>query len=212
MINSIVCIIIPICTFFAFYLYPYSERKSIAKKIDQELPFVTIHMSAIAGSGIEPSQIFKIIALGREYPYTKQEIKKVLNQINIYGYDLVSSLKNSARTTSSSKLAELFNGFATTISSGGELAEFLDKRAESLMFDYRLEKEKQTKIAETFMDIYISVVIAAPMIMMILLILISVSNIGGGLGINALTLIILSIVSLINIVFLAVLHLKQPGY
>lgn len=207
-----ICLAIPIVTFFATYLYPAAEKRNIRGKVDQELPFATMHMGAIAGSGIEPSQIFKIVALGREYPATKQEIKKVINLINVYGYDLVSALKICARTTSSNKLSELFNGMATTISSGGSLTDFLDKRTETLLFDYKLEREKATKTAETFMDIYISVVIAAPMIMMLLLVLMSVSNISIGLGLIELTIIIVAIVALINVMFLVFLHLKQPGY
>lgn len=212
LINLTICIALPIITFFALCFYPYLEAGSIGKKINQELPFVTMHMSAIAGSGIEPSQIFKIIALGREYPHTKQEIKKIINQVNVYGYDLVSALKNSAKSSSSQKLAELFNGLATTISGGGSLTEFLDKRTETLLFDYKLERERSTKMAETFMNIYISVVIAAPMIMMILMILLMVGPMSIGLGISQITIIIVSIVALINLVFLGVLHLKQPTY
>jgi len=210
--NVLVSLAIPVLTLICFYFYPYTEQQSMGGRIDQELPFVVIHMAAIAGSGIEPSQIFKIIALGKDYPYTSQEIKKVINQVNIYGYDLVNALRNSARNTSSNRLAELFNGLATTISSGGSLTEFLDKRAETLLFDYKLDKEKATKVAETFMDIYISIVIAAPMIMMLLLILISVSGMSIGLSIDALTIIILLIVALINIVFLIFLHIEQPKY
>jgi len=212
LINLVICIALPVIAFFVMYIYPYLEASGISKKINQELPFVTMHMSAIAGSGIEPSQIFKIIALGREYPNVKSEFKKVINQVTIYGYDLVSALKNSAKSTSSLKLAELFNGLATAISTGGSLTDFLDQRTETLLFDYKLEREKSTKAAETFMDIYISVVIAAPMIMMLLLILISVGPISVGLSPGALTVIILAIVALINVVFLAVLHVKQPVY
>lgn len=210
--NFFICLAIPVITFGGFYFYPYTESQSIGKKIDQELPFVVIHMSAIAGSGIEPTQIFKIIALGKEYPYMKQEIRKVMNQVNFFGYDLVSALRNSAKTASSNKLAELFNGLATTVSSGGSLIEFLDKRSETLLLDFKLEKEKSTKMAESFMDIYISVVIAAPMIMMLLMILMSVGIVSLGLGIDAITLIIISIVALINLVFLVFLHLRQPVY
>ena len=210
--NLLASLAVPALTYLSFLYYPYTEKQTIRGKIDQELPFATMHMSAVAGSGIEPSQIFKIIALGREYPHTRQEIKKVINQVNIYGYDLVSALKNSAKSTSSLKLAELFNGMATTISSGGSLTEFLDKRTETLMFDYRLEREKSTKTAETFMDIYISVVIAAPMIMMLLLVLMSVSCISLGLSLEALTIVIVSVVALINLVFIVALHFKQPGY
>lgn len=203
---------IPILVLVGFYFYPALEKGSVEKKINQELPFVAIHMSAIAGSGIEPSQIFKVIALGEEYPYTKQEFKKVINQVNVYGYDLVSSLKNAAHSSSSNKISELFNGFATTISSGGKLTEFLNKRAETLLFDYRLERERFTKTAETFMDIYISIVIAAPMIMMLMLVLMSVSNISIGIPMSILGFIIILIVAMINVIFLVVLHLKQPSY
>lgn len=209
--NFWVVIAFPILTFFAFYFYPFTEKKSIASKINQELPFAVIHMSAIAGSGIEPTKIFKIIVISKEYPNTRKEIKKLLNEINIYGYDLVSALRNIASVTSSDKLAELFKGMAMTITSGGSLKEFLDKRAETLIFDYKIEREKYSHMAETFMDIYISVVIAAPMIMTMLLVMISLTGMGFGLSLNALTLLTVLGISLINIFFLVFLHLKQPS-
>ncbi len=205
-----IVIVIPVLTFLAFYFYPSTEKKSIASKINQELPFVAIHMSAIAGSGVEPSKIFSIVVMSKEYPNTTKEIKKLLNEINIYGYDLVTALKNSAGVTSSARLAELFKGLAMTITSGGSLKEFLDKRADTLIFDYKIEREKYTRMAETFMDIYISVVIAAPMIMTMLLVMISLTGMGFGLSLNALTLLTVLIISLINIFFLVFLHLRQP--
>jgi len=205
-------IIIPIITFLSVYQYPSSEKNSIERKIERELPFAVIHMSAISGSGIEPAQIFRIIGLGREYPNLAKEIRKVLNQINLYGYDLVTALNNISKGTSSEKLAELFSGLATTITSGGNLNEFFAKRAETLLNDYRLEREKFTKIAETFMDIYISVVIAAPMILMLLVVIISISGIKVAFTSGQLTTAIILIIVLINIIFLGVLHLKQPKY
>ena len=203
---------LPCLVFLGYYFYPYAEKQSIGSKINQELPFVALQMSAIAGSGIEPSQIFKIVGLEREYPNTGKEVRKIISQVNVYGYDLVSALKNTARETSSLKFAELLNGIATTISSGGSLTEFLDKRAETLLFEYRLEREKYAKSAETFMDIYISIVIAAPMVLTLLLILMSVGGIGIGLSPGMLGTVIILIISLINIVFLAYLHLSQPSY
>lgn len=210
--NLLIVVFLPILAFLFLYYYPYFEARSTGTKIDRELPFITIHMSAIAGSGIEPSQIFRIVATGSEYPNTKKEFKKIINQVNVYGYDLITSLKNVSRETSSSRLSELLNGIATTISGGGSLSDFLDKRAETLLFDYRLERERKTKSAETFMDIYISIVIAAPMILTLLLVLIAISGISIGLSLDQLTLVIISVVSLINIIFLVFLHLSQPGY
>ena len=193
------------------YFYPSMERKSNEDRINQELPFATIHMSAISGSMIEPSKIFSIIISTGEYPYLKREFTKLLNEINVYGLDLVSALRNSALNSPSKKLSELFNGLATTINSGGNLTEFFDKRAQTLLFDYRLEREKYTRTAETFMDIYISLVIAAPMILMLLLMMIKISGLGISLSTSMITLIMVLGVSIINILFLTFLHLKQPS-
>lgn len=198
--------------FLATYFYPSTERGTLEKKVNQELPFAVIHMSAISGSGIEPSKIFQIIGLSDEYPYLRKEIRKVINQVNLYGYDLVTALNNASKSTPSPKLAELFAGLSTTISTGGDLTEFFEKRAETLMVNYRLEREQYSKTAETFMDIYISVVIATPMMLLLLLIMLQISGISLGLTPGMLSVLIIVAIAIINLVFLGVMHLKQPTY
>lgn len=205
-------LIIPIITFVSIYFYPSTEKSSIAKRIDQELPFAVIHMSAISGSGIAPSEIFRIIGLSKEYPFLKKEVRKILNQLNLYGYDLVTALTNVSKTTPSNKFAELLSGLSTTINSGGDLQEFFQKRAETLLLDYRLEREKYTKTAETFMDVYISIVIAAPMILMVLLIIMSAAHLAMSFTPVQITLLLIFAISLLNIIFLVMLQNKQPTY
>lgn len=207
-----VIFVLPFISFLFMYYSPSIETKATRRKIDEELPFVTLQMAAIAGSDIEPSRIFEIIASTKEYVYTSREAKKLINQINVYGYDFVSALRNSALRSPSKKLAELLNGLATTIVSGGSLVEFFNTRAESLLFDYKLERERYTRLAETFMDIYISVVIAAPLILMLLLVMMNITGMGMGLSINMLTFVIIMAISMINILFLVFLNLKQPGF
>jgi Flp pilus assembly protein TadB len=201
--------IFPLITLFIMISYPSMERKSAGKKIDEELPFAAIHMSAISGSMIDPSKIFNIIILTEEYPALQKEFIKLINEINIYGYDFVSALKSSSKRSPSKKLSELFNGLATTINSGGDLPGFFDKRAETLLFEHSLEKEKKTKANETFMDIYISVVIAAPMILMILLMMMKMSGLGIALSTNMITIIMVLAVTTVNIFFLTFLYFKK---
>jgi len=201
----------PLFAFAMMFFYPSMEKKYIENKINQELPFATIHMSAISGSMVEPSKIFDILIATKEYPFLEKEFTKLINEINVYGYDLITALRNVGTNSASSKLGEIFNGIATTINSGGDLQNFFDKRSQSLLFDYRLEREKYTKTAETFMDIYISLVIAAPMILMLLLMMMNVSGLGIGLAGSTITLIMVLGVSMINVIFLVFLQLKQPA-
>ncbi|MCK5606602.1 type II secretion system F family protein [Candidatus Pacearchaeota archaeon] len=202
---------LPALTFVFLYLYPSLEKKSAQNKIDAELPFAAIHMSAISGSMVDPSKIFEILVSTKEYPTISREFTKLINEIHIYGYDLVSALKNTAQNSPSKKLSDLLNGLATTITSGGNLPEFFDKRASTLLFDYRIEREKEIRASETFMDIYISLVIAAPMILMLLLMMMKISGLGIQLSTNMITVVMVLGVSTINVFFLMFLILKQSA-
>jgi hypothetical protein len=194
-----------------FYLYPSSEKSNVNKRITDELPFSTIYMSAIAGSNIEPTKIFSIISKSPEYKYVGYEIKKMLGQIQLYGFDLVSSLKNSSKRVSNRQLSELFSGLATNIVTGGSLKAYLGKKSENLLLDYKLRRDQYTQIAETFMDIYISILIAGPLVLMMLFIVMNVSGLGIGLSINAIMMLTIGAVVLANIVFLIVVQIKQPS-
>jgi len=205
-----VIFVIPIATFLIMYIYPSLEKKSIEHKINQELPFATIHMASISSAMMEPTNIFSILISTKEYPYLEREFTKIMNEVNIYGYNLVSALRNMAFNNPSRKLSDILNGIATTITSGGDLSAFFEKRSQSLLFEYQLEKEEQIKSSETFMDIYISVVIAAPMIFMLLLIMMKISGLGIDLSTSMISLLMVLGVTGINILFLTFLHLKQP--
>lgn len=209
-----IIVVIPLSLGILMYFYPSSESRSLGAKINQELPFVTIHMSAIATSGVEPLSIFKIILKSKDYKYTNIEFKKLMNLVNFHGKDLVTALKKTSRASPSIKLRELLDGLATTITSGGNLHQFLEKHAENLLFDHRLEREKYTKTSETFMDIYISIVIAAPMILLMLFVIMGSTGMlinFLGLTLASLSLLIILAIIALNIGFIVFLKIKQPA-
>ena len=197
--------------FAGFYFYPASETGTLQKQISYELPFATIHMAAIAGSDVEPVNIFKIIGGSDEYPAIGAELRKVIMQIEVYGYDLVTALKNVSSKIANKALSELFSGLATNISSGGALKNYLREKSESFLVDYRLERQRYTALAGTFMDVYISILIAAPLILMMMFIVMNVSGLSmGGISIEVLLLLSVFAIVLVNILFLFIINIKQP--
>lgn len=203
---------IPVLTFFSVLYYPYTEVSTLASKMESELPFVVIQMSAIATSDVEPTNIFKIISKNKDSPALAKEAKKIVNQVNLFGFDLTTALKNVADASPSVKWTELLNGMSSTILSGGSLGNYLSKTSESLLFHYRIEKEKATKFAETFMGLYISIVIAAPMLIMLLLIIMSVAGVGPEIGVLGIAVLISSVVGLVNFIFIFYLFNTQKGF
>jgi len=204
-------IIIPAATFFIVLFYPLSEMSSIQNKIDDELPFAAMHMAAIASSGVEPSKVFTILASSEEYPSIKKEMRKIVNMINFYGYDLSTALKITAKTTSSNRLSELLNGLAATITGGGELKDYLEKIASDSLLDYKLRRKKFITVSETYADIYTGLLIAAPLMFMLILVLMNVvtGNIGG-MSSTTIALIGIGAIALLNIGFLIFLEVSQP--
>lgn len=162
------------------YFYPSSVAKEKDSLIKNELPFVIIHMSAVAGSGAKPISIFSTILSTEEYPATKDEINKIVNYVNIFGYDISTALKLVSKSAPSLALKDLLNGIVNTIESGGDLKNFLAAAADDALNRYRLERQKYVEVIATYSDIYTALLIAAPLLFFVSLAIIQ--SMGGQIG------------------------------
>ena len=207
----LVAVLTPLLIFIIILFYPLNEISSAKVKIDDELPFAVMHMSPIASSGVEPSRVFSILAVSPEYPYIRKEVRKIVNMINFYGYDLTSALKAAAKTTSSDRLSELLGGISATISGGGNLRDYLDKIAADSLLDYKLRRKRFTTVSETYADIYTGLLIAAPLMFMLILVLMNVITGGiGGMSTSTIAMIGIGAIIALNIGFLVFLQVSQP--
>ncbi|MDP2946894.1 MAG: type II secretion system F family protein [Nanoarchaeota archaeon] len=201
-----------ILTFVSFYFYPASLIGGRRRKIKDDLPFALIHMSAVAGSGARPIDIFDLLIKSGEYRELGKEVNKIMNYVNLFGYDLTTALKNIAKTTPSPEFRELLNGMISTIETGGDLKEYLDGKAQDTMSTYKLERDKYVKTLETYSDIYTTILIAAPLLFIVVLAIINV--IGGKLGGFDVGIIALigtyGFVPLLNIGYIIFLTISQP--
>ncbi|MEM4182071.1 MAG: type II secretion system F family protein [Candidatus Pacearchaeota archaeon] len=203
-------ILIPILIAILFFVGPSMEAKNFSKKINDELPFAVIYMAAISQSNIEPLRMFKLLANSKEYPNLASEIRKILKQTEFFGYNLADVLKDYSSKTGNEKLKELFSGIAINIVSGGSLKNFLEKKADNLLFEYKLERQKYNNIAGTFLDVYISILIVAPLILIILLVIMINSGFKMPISTSSLSYLFILILIILNLIFLTFLQIKQP--
>lgn len=198
--------------FGIMYAYPASEAAKKSKAINNDLPFAIIHMAAVAGSGAQPIAIFKLLLKSDEYKGLESEIKKIVNFVNLFGYDLSTALKNVSLRTPSKRLKELLTGIAATIESGGSLKSYLSSVADDSMNTYRLERKKYVESLSTYSDIYTGVLIAAPLLLMVTLAIINMM--GGkiaGLSVSSIAWFgTLAALPIINILFYLFLNITQP--
>lgn len=201
-----------ILTFVLMYAYPSNLVKSRKRKIKNDLPFAMVHMAAVAGSGARPIDIFDLMLTSGEYQELGKEINKIMNYVNLFGYDLTTALKNVADTTPSPEFKELLNGMTSTIETGGDLKGYLEGKAIDELNTYKLERKKYVEALSTFSDIYTAILIAAPLLFVVVLAIINAigGNIGGFTVATLATAGTYVVIPLLNIVFIVFLTISQP--
>ncbi|BBL45875.1 archaeal flagellar protein FlaJ [Nanobdella aerobiophila] len=153
-----------VITIIPYYYLEY-RKNSIKHDIDRNLPFVIIHMASLAEAGIEPKEIFKLIAETEEYRYLSKEIGKIIERINI-GESLTDALKSVAEETPSKELKDFLEEFILTIRSGRKISEFLMLYSTQEMIRYNNLLKKEGQAAKTFSDLYVGMVLTLPMIIL----------------------------------------------
>lgn len=199
--------------FLGFYLYPIQKARALKKAIEIDMPFALSHMSAIASSGIPPEFIFQLLTEFEEYEGISRQAKMIVRNIKTLGMSSVAAIKDVAEKTPSPSFKQVLVGMTVTIEKGGDVVKYLKEMADKALFDYRIKREKYMKTLSTYADIYTALLVAAPLMMLAVLGVMSI--IGGeimGLSIQDLiSLITWVLLPLLNIIFLAFIHITYPG-
>ena len=181
-------------------------------EIKNDLPFAILHMAAVAGSGARLIDIFGMLLQSNEYKALSGEIKRIMNYVNLFGYNLTTALKSVAGTTPNEGFKELLNGMVGSVESGGSIKTFLKSKAADTMTRYRLERQKYVETLSMYSDIYTALLIAAPLLFVIVLVLVSiVGSKLGGLEISFIEKIgTFVVVPAMNIGFIVFMNIIQP--
>src|SRR3989344_6467508 len=146
-----------------FYSYPFHQLTTKKTSIESNMPFAINHMSAIASSGVAPFVVFKLLMNIKEYGEITHEFQRIVRNTELFGMDILTSIKNVADRTPSPQFKQFLYGIVSTITSGGDMKVFLDNSGKEALFDYRLKREKYLQTLSTYADFYTAVLIAAPL-------------------------------------------------
>jgi len=156
--------LMPLLTLILFYTYPFILIKQRSAKIRDDLPFATIYLSTLAGSGTSVPEMFKNIGDVNEYGEVSKEARKISRDIETFGMDITEALGRSADRTPSQEYRELMRGMNHTITTGGSLTKFLNQRSKTLMGQYKRAIEEYSEKLSIIVEIYITLVIVGSII------------------------------------------------
>jgi flagellar protein FlaJ len=209
----IFAVLISAAVLLTVYFYPFIKAKQRAQVIDANLPFAINHMSAVATSGLPPDMMFRIVSKSREYKELSAEFGKLSEYMDAFGYDLTTAIQSVSATTPSRSFKEFLDGALATLTSGGDFGMFLSEKSEQSMFAYKLKMEKYNETVSTYSDIYMGIMIVAPVFLIAVLSLVSI--LGGtifGIAIDALIVFGTYVaIPFLNVAFLTFLEVSQPA-
>ena len=201
-------IIAAVLTFSVLIIYPSQVSIVRERNIETNMPFVLTHMGAIAQSGVPPQVIFRLVSQFDEYGDVAVEMRKIVKNIDDFGVDPLTAIKQTAERTPSTTLKQILLGLVTTIESGGDVKLFLKSTGEQTLFEWRIRREKFLQQLSAYAEFYTGLLIAAPLFIIALFAVMNMiqPNIG---GFDILTLTKLSIyilVPFLNVGFLLFLR------
>lgn len=208
-------IFVPVITgmiiLIAGVFYPYERVMSRRRSIETNLPFAISHMGAISASGVSPQVIFKLLAKFKEYDVLAEEMQKIVRNIEVFGLDPMTAMKEVSKRTASEKFRQLLQGLVTTIEGGGDLRIYLKNSGEQALFRWRSKREKYLEQLSTYAEFYTGLLIAAPLF---LISLFSVMNmiqpeLGGFDIAQLMTMSVYLLIPALNTGFLIFLHVTQ---
>ncbi|OYT42465.1 MAG: hypothetical protein B6U88_03285 [Candidatus Aenigmarchaeota archaeon ex4484_56] len=198
-------------TFIFGIFYPTQRVAHRKKDIETNLPFAIAHMGSVAASGIPPSVIFKMLAKFKEYGVLADEFGKIVRNMETFGMDPMSAIREVSKRTPSEKFRQLLLGFVSTIEGGGDLKLYLKNAGEQALFTWRIKRQKYIQQLSAYAEFYTGILIAAPLFIIALF---SVMNmiqpqLGGFEILDLMKMSIYLLVPIVNVGFVIFLEITQ---
>ena len=198
-----------------FYIYPTYRADKLRRALDDESTFATGYMAILASAGVSPEKIFYSIS-NLSVPLTiSEEAKNVVRDINLFGLDIISALKETSKRTPSESFREMIEGFVSTIHSGGNLAVYLREKSEQYMKIKKIGLRKFSDTLSILSEFYVTLLVTGPLLLVIMLAVMAMLG-GGSLGMLSPDLLLSMLtylgIPLGSIIFLIILDTISPRW
>lgn len=202
---------IPFMVFFIHINYPKSIVNQREKEIEKFLPFSVLYLSSIIGSGLNLNKTFKTYVEFSDDNEFRREIKKIVEDVEFYGLDIITALERAINRSPSKKLREFFYGILATLRSGGDLYSFMRDSVIEYILDYRRKLSDFSRSMMLYTQIYLLLIVLGPIFFTILTSIMSI--IGGVSGAVMLhTFVIFVVLPVFSILFLYLVKKANPFF
>ena len=136
-------------------------------------------IAAMASADVNIDIIFKELSRQPIYGEIQKEAQWINRDIDLMGVDTLTALSDAAARTPSDKFQDFLQGVVTTARSGGKMKPFFIMKADQYMKERRIEEKKLIETLGVLAESFVTVVVAAPLFLIVMISLMATMGSGG---------------------------------
>jgi flagellar protein FlaJ len=168
-VQDVLIVAVPtVLVFAAVYVQPVLAAKGRKARIDIDLPYAITYMQALSTT-LTLYNVFRSVYEQQDlYGEVSKEFSMIVRDVELFGDDLVSAMRNLGRSTPSENLKRLMDDLILMFESGGDIPEFFASRSAHFREVARNELEMGLKTMEIMAEVYVAAFVAAPIAVIIM--------------------------------------------
>lgn len=162
-------------TWAYMYVAPSQKASTRRRSIDFTLPHAIVFMYAMSHGGMNFIEVVSKLADSQDaYGAVAEEFDMVRRDVELFGNDLYTSLRNARNLTPSDNLEQFIDDMVSVLDSGGDITTFLEEQSARYLRRAQEEQEDFLETLSVMSEVFIVGFVAAPLFLIVILMVISI--------------------------------------
>ncbi|MEN6444296.1 MAG: type II secretion system F family protein [Methanoregula sp.] len=150
--------------------YPVIIARGRKTRIDLELSYAVSYMQALSTTMSPFEVIRRIYEEKAMFGEVSCEFGQIVRDVEIFGDDLLTALRNLQQTTPSPLMRDFLNDLGIVFESGGDITAYLSSKTDYFHEQARRELDVVLKTIEIMAEVYVSAFVAGPIALIIMIV------------------------------------------
>jgi flagellar protein FlaJ len=159
-------------TYVYRYYAPRTRASLRGRAIDVTLPHAIVYMYAQSHGGMNFIEVVRSLADSGDYGAVADEFDAILRDMDLFGADLFTALRNARNLTPSLNLEQFLDDLLSVLDSGGDVTAFLNGEAKTYLEEASEEQEDFVETLSMLSELFVAAFVAAPLFLIVTLMVI----------------------------------------
>ena len=129
-----------------------------SEALENELPMLIGFLGVLSGGGVSPiSTLRRISGMGKVFPASAKEAKRILVDIDVFGTDPITAFETAAKYMPNKSFAEFLYGYTTVLKVGGDVKNYVNNKLKETLDQSTSKVRRITDSVGTLAEAYLTV-------------------------------------------------------